>query len=343
MSLARRSPSPLVTMRHLLALTDDTGIFEHAHGDIPAPEHGYCTDDNARLLIVASRDLRMSYPSVTLAHTSMAFLLDALGSDGRIHNRRDINRAWTDDRSTDDCWGRALWAFGSAVSFNTGVLHNQGLEGFIIGAQQRSHSLRATCFAVLGAMEILKEYPDNRAALTILHDARCMLWSYGAFNDEWKWPEERLAYANAVIPDAMIAVGWALRDSTMVNRGLTILRWLMDVESDGEKFSVTPTFGRGPDDTRTSPLFDQQPIELSTIADACARALAVTGDPTWNKYIDMAVMWFLGLNDREMLMVNPLTHGGFDGLTDSGVNTNQGAESTLAMLSTLQYMSPGRF
>jgi len=341
MSMTRRSPSPLVTMRHLLELTDDTGILEHAKGAVPDFEHGYCTDDNARLLVVASRDMRMSYSSITLAHTAMAFLLDALQTNGKIRNRKDINRIWRDQPSTDDCWGRAMWAFGTAVSYNdSGILHDQGLDGFTTGALQRSHSLRATCFAVLGAAEVLKTYPNNKAALEVMYDAHCMLWSYGAFNDPWRWPEERLTYANAVIPDAMIAVGTELRSATMLNRGLTALRWLMEIETHQDRLSVTPTTGR--DSQSLEPAFDQQPIEVSTIADACARALSVTMDRQWNDFIDMAVMWFLGHNDGNQLMVDPVSHGGFDGLTAGGVNTNQGAESTLAMLSTLQYMSPGR-
>ena len=35
-------------------------------------------------------------------------------------------------------------------------------------------------------------------------------------------------------------------------------------------------------------------------------------------------------------MYDPGTGGGYDGLTATGRNTNQGAESTLALISTLQ-------
>ena len=36
-------------------------------------------------------------------------------------------------------------------------------------------------------------------------------------------------------------------------------------------------------------------------------------------------------------MFDPVTGGGYDGLTREGRNLNQGAESTLAMLSTAQH------
>ena len=41
---------PRCRFDHLERLCDDHGLFEHADGTTPRPEHGYCTDDNARLL-----------------------------------------------------------------------------------------------------------------------------------------------------------------------------------------------------------------------------------------------------------------------------------------------------
>ena len=36
-------------------------------------------------------------------------------------------------------------------------------------------------------------------------------------------------------------------------------------------------------------------------------------------------------------MWDPVTGGGYDGLTATGPNLNQGAESTLALVTTMQY------
>jgi hypothetical protein len=51
----------------------------------------------------------------------------------------------------------------------------------------------------------------------------------------------------------------------------------------------------------------------------------------------MAVAWFNGDNDSGVQMWDPVTNGGYDGLEDGTVNANQGAESTIAMLSTFQH------
>ena len=133
----------------------------------------------------------------------------------------------------------------------------------------------------------------------------------------------------------MIAAGVALDDSTLRQRGLDLLAWLLDYETADGHLSPTPVAGRGAEDAR--PGFDQQPIEVATLADACARAAAVDADPIWPDGVRAAAAWFLGDNDAGQLMWDPDTGGGFDGLHADGVNRNQGAESTLAVISTLQH------
>ena len=59
----------------------------------------------------------------------------------------------------------------------------------------------------------------------------------------------------------------------------------------------------------------------------------------WARGIEAAAGWFLGHNDGGVMIGDPKTGGGYDGLRVNGVNTNQGAESTLAYLSTMQRAS----
>jgi hypothetical protein len=92
--------------------------------------------------------------------------------------------------------------------------------------------------------------------------------------------------------------------------------------------------GRGRFDV--TPAFDQQPIEVAALADACARAFAMTAEDRWRSGVRMAWAWFLGDNDTSIPMLDPQTGAGFDGLHRAGRNLNQGAESTLAALSTAQ-------
>jgi hypothetical protein len=150
----------------------------------------------------------------------------------------------------------------------------------------------------------------------------------------WPWPEERLYYANALLPDAMIAAGTVLERPELITRGVTLLTWLLARETRDGHLSVTPHAGSGPGDL--GPGFDQQPIEVSTMADACARALTVDGSPRWLEGIRMANAWFDGDNDAKIVMWDSETGGGYDGLLSDVANINEGAESTLALVSTRQ-------
>lgn len=324
------------SMRHLVTMSDDMGIFEHAEGVVPRVDLGYCTDDNARLLIVTARDKGQTFSSRTLAHIGMDFLLQALRDDGRVHNRMSTHRHWTDMPSNDDCWGRAIWATGTAVSHITDTnLNDQGLTSFGVMAQQRGSSIRASSFAALGAAEVLAVHPDHDGAYRLMEDV--IRWHENtAFDDaHWPWPEPRLTYANAVIPDALIAAAVATQNPKMLTRGLAMLAWLAQMETFNGRLSVTPTGGRERGDER--PGFDQQPIEAAALADAFARAYRVTNNVHWRQRLKLAITWFLGHNDSGMLMIDPDSEGGYDGLEKYGVNLNQGAESTLAMISTMQH------
>ena len=115
----------------------------------------------------------------------------------------------------------------------------------------------------------------------------------------------------------------------------TMLGWLHDVQRTGDRLSVIAVGGYRRNGPRNR--HDQQPIEVASFADACATAAEATGDPAWEDGISQAVAWFLGDNDLGTPMWDSTTGGSYDGLTPTGPNPNQGAESTLALVSTLQH------
>jgi len=317
---------------HLQHLTDRRGLFEHADGTQPRLEHGYCTDDNARLLVVTGRDPDSSVAR-RLGRTALEFVLGAQDVDGRCRNRMDQTGEWTDLGTTDDCWGRALWALGeTAVSHHDPSVRRRALRAFERGARCRSPWIRSMAFAALGAAAVLQHDADDTIARALLVDTLRLVGP--APTGAWAWPEPRLRYANAVLAEAVIAAGAALDRPADVDRGLGMLAWLLELETPAGHLSVTGTGGRGPADV--GPQFDQQPIEAAAMADACFRAHRLTGDARWAHGVTVAVGWFTGDNDAGVSMMDPMSGGGFDGLHVDRVNLNQGAESTLALVSTMQ-------
>ena len=332
MNRALEAPEP--NFGHLISMTDARGTFEHALFSEPRPEHGYCTDDMARVLVVATREPDAASAVRDLALLSVRFLQEALDAQGKCRNRMDQNGVWEDRPALDDCWGRSIWGLGTAASRSddllTAELSRNGLERAM---SQRSRWPRATAFAALGAANVLSVDPDNTAARNLLSDAADSMT--GPSHDAaWPWPEPRLTYANATLPEAMIAAGSVLDRPVLLSRGLDLLDWLFARETRHGHLSVTPVGGSGPADR--APGFDQQPIEVAALADACALALDVDGSRRWADGITAATDWFLGDNDGGVLMWDPHTGGGLDGLQRCGANLNQGTESTLAFLSTMQ-------
>jgi hypothetical protein len=318
---------------HLAAMADEHGVFEHALFSTPRPEHGYCTDDMARVLVVASRE-QGNPEALRLATLSVEFLLGALDSIGQCRNRKNRSGAWEDGPTLDDCWGRCIWGLGTAASrSDDGPIRDASLHGIERAMRQRSPWPRAMAFAALGAADLLTSDPEHVSARGLLSDAADSM-TRPKPHEGWPWPEPRLTYANATLPEAMMAAGAALDRPALVQRGLDLLEWLLVRETQRGHLSVTPVGGMGPGDK--GPGFDQQPIEVAALADACARAHDLDADQQWIDGITAATDWFLGDNDGAVLMWDPETGGGFDGLHRSGPNLNQGTESTLAFLSTMQ-------
>ena len=358
-TLATRAAPALLAAAyvHLDRLSDDTALFEHARYATPRREHGYCLDDVARGLLVLCRDdspsgLGGAPDSVSdvapdsgsdvvirdrLIERYLAFVTHAQSPGGRSHNRLAFDRRWRDEPGLGDWWGRGLWGLGTAAARSTQPsIRANARHAFETGASRRSPWLRSMAFAALGAAEVLSVSPADRVARELLADAAKMITRVEPGAD-WPWPEPRLAYANAVLPEVLIAAGAYLDDGDASEYGLELLDWLLEVETDQASGRLSPTGSRGWVTGEPRPCFDQQPIEAAALADACARAYAVTGDERWvHRGVERAVGWFLGENDARTPLHDPHTGGAYDGLLEDGHSQNQGAESTLALISTLQ-------
>jgi hypothetical protein len=214
-------------------------------------------------------------------------------------------------------------------------MRETSLELVIEKCALRSPSPRAHAFVVLGAAEVLAAIPDHPVALHALERSAGHIRP--RLGSPWPWPEDRLAYDNARLPDALLAAGHVLSDSALVDSGLELLDWLVATETAERHFSFTPANGWSAGEPR--PGFDQQPVEAAAMADACYRAWEMTAEPRWAERVLAAAAWFLGDNDTGAVIYDTRTGGGRDGLTSGGVNENQGAESTLAAVSTLQRAS----
>ena len=335
---------PEMKLDHLNTLTDGTGILQHATYTIPDRSHGYCTDDNARALMVVAIARKFLFTDSSyfdsLSGLYLSFLQYAFNKENkRFRNFMSYSRHWTEEVGSEDAHGRALWGLGKAVAYLDNPGHmamSTTLFDKAVKAVEHFKSPRAIAFALVGIHAYLYKFSGDSEVRRIREIVANRLFdqfkSYATEN--WQWLESSLNYANGKLPHALLLSGQWMQRNDMTDMGLKSLKWLLSIQTEKEHFvpiGNAEWYKKG----GTKARFDQQPIEANAMIEACVEAFNVTRDKMW---IDNAVMcfnWFLGLNDLNMPLYDPKTGGCRDGLMADGINQNEGAESSLAWLLSL--------
>jgi glycosyltransferase involved in cell wall biosynthesis len=343
---------PELKLTHVNALTDDTGMLQHAIFTIPNRTEGHTTDDNARALIftvllahlgkdqLETHSVTPDFPSRYLSFLEHAF--DP--AKGRFRNFLGYDRQWNEPVGSEDCHGRSLWSLGTVL----GRSEDQGLRcaagrlfEFSLPAALEFSSPRAWAYTLLGIQEYLNSYPGDRDAQKIRSVlSRRLLEMYEAIRSpDWKWFENVLAYGNARLPQAMLLVGSACADDRMISASLEALDWLSTTQRSETNGHFVPIGSQGfYHQGGARARFDQQPIEAAGAVSACLEAYRITGDSRWRTEAWSAFNWFLGDNDLQLPLYDSVSGGCRDGLHPDRANENQGAESTLSFLMALLEM-----
>ena len=336
---------PQIKLYHLRRMTDDTGILQHARFTVPNRAHGYCVDDNARALIVATRacDLNRSDTSlIDLSSIYLSFLDDAFDPEtGRFRNFMSYERKWLETIGSEDSHGRALWGLGvmagwgqdsGQVALATRLFHDAlpALEGF--------SDSRAIAFPILGIQAYLRRKDNDRQVRGLLESlGKRLLERFRQFaTNDWQWHESEVNYDNARLPEALLACGRVCNDDDMVKTGIEVLEWLRDIQLDPSGGWFTPVGNQGwfPKSGNKAQ-YDQQPLEAAAMIGASIEAFECTQREEWIQLASTCFNWYLGSNDQQMQLYDYSSAGCRDGLTRDGVNENQGAESTLSYLCAL--------
>ncbi|MBK8020971.1 MAG: glycosyltransferase family 4 protein [Chloroflexi bacterium] len=334
---------PPLKLDHLQHMTDDTGILQHATFIVPNYHHGYCTDDNARALIVTTylAELELGNgQSLSLGTRYLAFVTYAFNDEtGRFRNFMDYQRHWLEDNGSEDSHGRTLWALGTVIGrSNMPALTSMASQLFerALPAVLEFTSPRAWAFALIGIHEYLQRFDGDRLIGQIGAELAERLHTLYQANrtDQWHWYEKELAYCNAVLPHALLICGEWLSNEAMTSAALESLNWLVGAHGVGTPSAHFVPVGsngfyqQGGERAR----FDQQPVEAQAMVSASLEAYRLTGAAYWRSEAQRVFEWYLGRNDLNLSVYDPTTGGCRDGLHPDRANENQGAESTLAFL-----------
>ena len=341
---------PPSRLDHVVRMSDGTGIFQHAIFNVPNFHEGYCTDDNARALILCNLvDEQVDHPPSMslkkLATSYLAFLAAAFDYDtGRFRNFMSHGRQWLEDAGSEDSHGRALWAAGTGAGRSRDEGHNKLCAQLFergLDAVASFTSPRAWAFTLLGIHEYLRRYPGGpktdevRARLT---DKLVKGW-HEYSTEDWPWFENSLSYDNARLSQALILSGQWMPNHEALEIGLKSLRWLAAVQTT-QSGCFRPIGSNGfYQRAGVRADYDQQPVEAQAMVSASHEAFRATKDEAWTEEAKRAFEWFLGRNDLGVPLYDFATGGCSDGLHEDRVSENQGAESTLAFHLALAEMS----
>jgi glycosyltransferase involved in cell wall biosynthesis len=328
---------PPLNLNHLVALTDDTGLIQHAIYSTPRYMEGYCLDDNCRALLLTAMAKENSVLT-KLAGRYLAFVAYALDPEsGKFRNFMSYSRQWLETIGSEDSQARALWCLGGFAART----QNQSqaacaIELFkkAVPAWQDWTSPRAWAYALIGIGELHGNSSFEDGFYKYAEDLALRLLSAvkNASQPGWSWYESYLTYCNAVLPHALFVSSRVTGNKHLIAPAVDTLEWLWQIQlnEDGlfEPVGSTRAFIRGDQ----KPRFDQQPVEVSTMISACIEAWNVTRDPKWKDRAWTCFAWFKGANWLGKSLIDAETGGCFDGLQREALNQNQGAESTVSLL-----------
>lgn len=341
-----RMSLPEIRLDHLVAMTDDTGLLKSAMYATPDRRYGYATDDNARALIVSAMVWSLLQDERVLGQMRiyLSFLHHAQTIDGgRFRHFLSYDRRWLGPDGSDDCQGRVLWALGHLVAHTPDVPTQHLAEHLFrsaLPAIEKIQCPRPWAYAILGLYYYSRIHEQDDDARKLLGDLADRLNTVFAENEseDWPWFEDLVTYDNGRLPQALIIAGFMLDRRDLVDRGLRVLRWLLDVQTtDRGQLSVIGNdgwFRRG----IQRPVFDQQPVEPASLIGACKAAYRASGDEVWLREMRRCFGWYLGRNDLGTAMVDFKTWGCYDALRQSGLDFNQSGESVVSWLLSLAVM-----
>lgn len=344
--------APSYKLDHLVHMTDDTGLLQHAKYTIPNHAEGYSLDDNVRALILASHLLAskaVSSPDPEpLLKRYLAFTAYALNPDlGRFRNFMSYDRRWLEDAGSEDSHGRALWALGTVCNKLPGTSYATLADDLFHAALDPAlafRSPRAIAYTLLGICEMLanERCPVmEKAAKSQADKLYSSLREYSSH--DWLWFEEVVSYCNARLPQALIVAGHFLGQRKFVDDGLQSLDWLCRLQTSSDGFFEPVGSERCLRKGEEKPRFDQQPVEAHATLSACISAWELTGAEVWHERASLCFEWFQGFNHLRGLVCDPTTGGCRDGLHETRFNENQGAESMLSWLLALAEMQQAGF
>ncbi len=333
---------PEINLNHLKKMTTDFGIIQFSHINQPDILSGYTLDDNARALIAICMNYSLFQHEEDLIYIEkyLDFIEYCQQSDGSFLNYIDENKNFTEQNNStnlSDANGRAIWAIGYLISnqkflpINLVEKARKMIEASLVNLVD-IYSTRAMAFSIKGLYYYNLTAKSNEINLLITTFADRLVQMYiHESESDWKWYENYLTYANSVLPESLLLAWLATGNMLYKNIAKASMVFLMDKTFKNKEIKVISNqtwLYKG----STASAHGEQPIDVAYTIMTLFEFYKVFKEPIYLTKMFKAFNWFLGKNHLCQIVYNPCTGGCFDGLEETKVNLNQGAESTVSYL-----------
>lgn len=335
---------PPINLNHFKNLTTDFAMIQFSIINQPDSNTGYTLDDNSRALVAICQHYELKKDKNDLEYISkyFHFIKYCLQPESYFLNYVDVDKKFTKQNSENlaDSNGRAIWALGYLISIGD-KLPTELIEEAKATMQLalvnvcKIHSPRAMAFIIKGIYYSNIKNPSDDNILILKHLADKLVQMYKHENDEnWHWYESYLTYGNSILPEAMLCAFLATGNEIYKTIAKTSFDFLLSKIFINDVIKVVSNKGwlQNNSDSLNEQIGGEQPIDVSYSIIALSKFYDVFQEETYLQKMEIAFNWFLGKNHLKQIVYNPCTGGCYDGLEDTYLNLNQGAESTVSYL-----------
>lgn len=335
---------PKINLNHIKNLTTDFAMIQFSVINQPDHNSGYTLDDNSRALVALCQHYQLTKDKNDLVYINKYyhFISFCLQPEGYFYNYVDIQKKFTNQNSENlaDSNGRAIWAIGYLLSIQS-ILPNELVENATKTMELalvnvcKIHSPRAMAFIIKGIYYSQLENPTLDAELIVKHLADKLVQMYEHEKDEnWYWFESYLTYGNSILPEAILCAFLVTNDENYKLIAKTAFDFLLSKIYKKNRIKVISNKGwlHNTNQIVEEQIGGEQPIDVAYTILALSKFYDVFHQKEYLNKMEIAFDWFLGNNHLHQIIYNPCTGGCYDGLEDTYINLNQGAESTVSYL-----------
>ena len=226
--------------------------------------------------------------------------------------------------ASDDATGQILWALGYAKSINFQVAKVDKLVYKLRPLINNFAYMRGTAYALLGAVYLDPELAGELAGK--------LSGLFNSLETNWYWPDNEMTYGNGIIAYALLRYALIAQDKEIAKIGLRILKFIDNQCQHNRQLAPIGNDGWLTKNQSQVPTFSQQPIDAAYMIWAWLAAYQLFNKPSYYQSAKQWMDWFEGDNIKSEKMYDPNTQKCFDGIDESGINYDSGAESNICWL-----------